>query len=174
MFDFIQATIMAIINMIMQLMGLVLVIYSAIIGTLFGGLLLVIPGEQSGFGYVAYLCVAMVLTVVFYLLLISLSVIGSVLVLLAEDCLKVTAIVFLIISEVLMVVVIALNVCALAFSHLFEETLSAGPKYFSYFYVLNVIIVVVLIFKFIFQLTILAGLFPLIREEPSKKKSCII
>ena len=173
MFDWIQTLVMGIINIIMQIMGLVLVIYSAIIGTLFGGLL-ASSGEQNGVGYIAYLCVAMILTVVFYTLLIALSIIGSVFIILAEDFLKVTAIVFLIISEVLIVVVVALNVGALAFSHLYEDSIQAGPEYFSYFYILNVVVVIVLIIKFIFQLAIVAGLFPFMREEPHKRKSCLM
>ena len=169
--DAIQTLIVGIINIINQVLGVILVIYSAIIGTFFGGIAVAMTAENNvSSGSLTFLCVAMVLTVVLYMLLIVFAVLGSSMAIMGQACLKRASVVLLLVSEVLMVFVIGLNIAAIIFSSLYIDTLATGPYYFSYFFILNYVIVIYLIFKFLFQLVYIIGVFPSLRDGPQEKE----
>ena len=109
--DAIQTLIVGIINIINQVLGVILVIYSAIIGTFFGGISVAVTADDDiSSGCLIFMCVAMVMTVVLYMLLITLGVLGSAMVMMGHACLKRASVVLLLVSEVLMMFVIGLNI----------------------------------------------------------------
>ena len=174
--DAIQTLIVGIINIINQLLGLILVIYSAIISTFFGGISVAVTAEDNiSAGCLTFLCVSMVMTVVLYMLLIIFAVLGSAMAIMGEVFQKVSVI-FLMVSEVLIIFVIGLNVASIIFSSMYMDTLVNGPYYFSYFYILNYVTVTYLLYKFVFQMVYIIGIFPSLKDvSPKKEKmSCIM
>ena len=176
--DVIQTLIVGIINIINQVLGVILVIYSAIIGTFFGGISVAVTADDDiSSGCLIFMCVAMVMTVVLYMLLITLGVLGSAMVMMGHACLKRASVVLLLVSEVLMMFVIGLNISAIIFSGIYMDSLENGPYYFSYFHILNYVVVVYLLYKFLFQMVFIVGVFPSLRDGPPAKEeklSCIM
>ena len=145
--------ILSIINIVLNLIGSIYVMFCAILGTSLISMLAVLEKmDYTEYRSVSFLAASMIITVVIYTISIIISVMGSAFTLWLMSYYKRAALVLLIVSELLDLVMIILNTSAsIVFLANDDSFLMGYAGYFSY-YILTIVIAAYLTLVFVYQL----------------------